>query len=304
MGGFFRKAPPFPCSEAFDLPVGLARRVGRCEWLHPTGYRWKAVHIEEPFAFPADAVVLSRAAVAHPQPGSRTLFKHRLGTGFSYTAVWEFPQFVVTKSAAEGNFTGLREATVMARLTTEGLLTITETGVEGWVKDGVFLSDDPQWDAFFPDHPLTQVRQGVEWEERGFALRTERAEYHRTVKASAAAKKELLRGLEGLVKGRNPVPHLLRAQELYPDDDQVVRMLASMAVDAGRYEEGVRMLERVALAGRGYSDWELSMGMGLLGLGRGAEAVPHLERAAQLLPDYAPVQEGLTRARATSTAGP
>ena len=69
-------------------------------------------------------------------------------------------------TAEERGITGTREAAILAKL---GL-----TGLEGWILPHPYApelqgrlpyhrGDDPQWDADFPDHPLSRVRAWVGW---------------------------------------------------------------------------------------------------------------------------------------------
>ncbi|QKG19812.1 hypothetical protein [Actinomadura verrucosospora] len=68
-------------------------------------------------------------------------------------------------SAAESGTTGVREALLMAQL---------GVGAEGWFLPHPYApevrgalpfhrGDDPAWDARFPDHPLSRVRNWVRW---------------------------------------------------------------------------------------------------------------------------------------------
>ena len=80
-------------------------------------------------------------------------------------------RYVWTVVSGERGMTGVREAVITAELLKAGTLTI-ESYRRSWAKDpydvsysGVdrsvlrFISDDEQYDARFPEHPLSKVRR-------------------------------------------------------------------------------------------------------------------------------------------------
>ena len=79
--------------------------------------------------------------------------------------------YVIKVEAAEGGFTGLREAFVSVLLSREGLLIPNDdSGVmEGWTVNVIDnsipphlqpnVSEDPKYDEQVPEHPLSRVRQ-------------------------------------------------------------------------------------------------------------------------------------------------
>src|SRR5262249_27823579 len=115
----------------------------------------------------------------------RTIYKYQeqASAAFGYAGVLIFPfngfYYVITIASVERGITGAREACVTFQLAKEGKLKIEEfeepdssgsTGrIKGWFQDpydphykGPILravSDDEKYDAVWPDHPLTKVRQ-------------------------------------------------------------------------------------------------------------------------------------------------
>lgn len=71
----------------------------------------------------------------------------------------------------ETGVTGARDATIFAWMENQGMIEVTEKGAEGWVRDpydpfytrGVpmTLAEQPQFDALFPAHPLSELRKFV-----------------------------------------------------------------------------------------------------------------------------------------------
>ncbi|ANH66571.1 hypothetical protein [Mitsuaria sp. 7] len=107
-------------------------------------------------------------------PAVRTVFKARLEPkGFAFIGSVTLPfadqSYVIKLQSLEVGTTGLREATVMAMQ--QGPVEVDEqTGrIIGWEQDpydpghqGPFMrnaADDEQYDAAFPDHPLSKVRR-------------------------------------------------------------------------------------------------------------------------------------------------
>jgi hypothetical protein len=99
------------------------------------------------------------------------IYKRTEGTGYLYSGILLIPcgadAYVVYVTSGERGTTGVREAVVTAKLLSEGKLDINEYEKE-WFHDpydpgyqGVILhsfSDADMYDADFPDHPLTKVR--------------------------------------------------------------------------------------------------------------------------------------------------
>ncbi|WP_307162304.1 hypothetical protein [Streptomyces rishiriensis] len=107
-------------------------------------------------------------------PAVRQLVKMPLGSrpGQAFLGSWTVPRAgsstVVKVQAAEGATTGMREAVIMAQVGPAGYFRphpYTE-GQAGGQPDGrgglpYHVGDDEQWDARFPDHPLTLVRAAL-----------------------------------------------------------------------------------------------------------------------------------------------
>ncbi|MFI8188916.1 hypothetical protein ACIF8T_08985 [Streptomyces sp. NPDC085946] len=97
-------------------------------------------------------------------PAVRQLIKvpRPQGQGQVFLGSWTVPKAacstVLKVQAAEGATTGVREATVMARVGPAAYFRPHPyaPGLDGGLPSHV--ADDPQWDAHFPDHPLTRVR--------------------------------------------------------------------------------------------------------------------------------------------------
>jgi hypothetical protein len=105
----------------------------------------------------------------------RMIYKTPRGSGFLFTGMLWMPVdggcIVWAVAAGESGMTGVREAIITGELLNAGKLT-PETYQQSWAQDpydplyrGVdrktlrYFSDDEQFDARFPDHPLTRVRQ-------------------------------------------------------------------------------------------------------------------------------------------------
>ncbi len=110
---------------------------------------------------PADGRTFHRVIYKYPQTPS----------GFTFSGgLCLSPHFVVNVQAAEGPVTGARETDVANRLGSDaapGFIARVVRGKRPWAADpydprraGVcFRSDDRQWDAQFPGHPLSRVRR-------------------------------------------------------------------------------------------------------------------------------------------------
>ncbi|MFD8636091.1 hypothetical protein [Streptomyces sp. NPDC059533] len=100
-------------------------------------------------------------------PAVRQLIKIRRpnGPGQIFIGSWTVPKAdrstVVKVQAAEGRMTGLREAVVADRVGPDRYFTPHPygPGVEGGLPHHV--ADHEEWDAQFPDHPLTLVRTAL-----------------------------------------------------------------------------------------------------------------------------------------------
>jgi len=104
----------------------------------------------------------------------RSLFKFpQEPTGMAYIGSLTFPfkgsSYVVKIQAVEAGMTGMRDSVVADVMLSEGMLEINEEGsYEGWFadpynpdfKEGTLMnkSETRQFDAQFPDHPLSQCR--------------------------------------------------------------------------------------------------------------------------------------------------
>jgi hypothetical protein len=103
----------------------------------------------------------------------RTLLKVRMEPrGFAFIGSLTLPfadcSYVVKAQSAERGMTGLREATVMAMQPASHAVDPETGALVGWMQDpydaahaGAFmrnLADDRQYDATFPQHPLSKVR--------------------------------------------------------------------------------------------------------------------------------------------------
>lgn len=124
-----------------------------------------------------DRVAICGTAAAH------AIFKRKDSIGFAYAAMLVVPArdgaFLIDIAANEGNFTGTREALVTAQLIKQGKFEIeyfageaadgSAGRIKNWYVDpyepsypGLVLrsvSDDEEYDAALPHHPLTSVRR-------------------------------------------------------------------------------------------------------------------------------------------------
>ncbi|MFT5683582.1 MAG: hypothetical protein ACI8RZ_004514 [Myxococcota bacterium] len=96
-------------------------------------------------------------------------------TGMTYmgsiTVPFQSCSFVVKTVCQEVGMTGMRDTIVFAKMRQEGQVTLTDAGAEGWMADpydpslttGLCrnLSEDPQHDSSFPDHPLSRARRNL-----------------------------------------------------------------------------------------------------------------------------------------------
>ncbi|KND27126.1 hypothetical protein [Streptomyces acidiscabies] len=95
-------------------------------------------------------------------PAVWQLVKMPLGSrpGQAFLASWTVPRdrcsVVVKAQAAEGPMTGMREAMILAELGPEEYFRPHPYGAQGGLP--YHAGDLEQWDARFPDHPLTRVR--------------------------------------------------------------------------------------------------------------------------------------------------
>lgn len=101
-------------------------------------------------------------------PGVRQLIKipRPNGYGLVFIGSWTVPRAgcstVVKVQAAEGPVTGAREAVVLGRLDPSQYFIPHPYGPD--IAGGLpyHVADHEQWDAQFPDHPLTRVRAALE----------------------------------------------------------------------------------------------------------------------------------------------
>ncbi|MFD5624238.1 hypothetical protein [Streptomyces yangpuensis] len=101
-------------------------------------------------------------------PAVRQLVKVRRpnGHGQVFIGSWTVPRSgcstVLKVQAGEGAMTGLREAVVLDRVGPDRYFTPHPYGPD--VTGGLphHVADGAEWDAQFPDHPLTQVRTALE----------------------------------------------------------------------------------------------------------------------------------------------
>ncbi|MFD7631468.1 hypothetical protein ACFV7Q_36590 [Streptomyces sp. NPDC059851] len=101
-------------------------------------------------------------------PAVRQLVKVPLQNrrGQAFLASWTVPRAgcstVVKVQAAEGAFTGMREAVLLAEVGPERFFTPHPYGPD--IAGGLpyHVGDLEQWDARFPDHPLTLVRAALD----------------------------------------------------------------------------------------------------------------------------------------------
>ncbi|MCX5380383.1 hypothetical protein [Streptomyces sp. NBC_00091] len=144
---FFGLAPdlPAPLSEPDRLRHGLARSVASA-----------GAGLIEAVVGEVDTVPAVRQLVKVPRPG---------GHGQVFLGSWTMPRAgcsaVVKVQAAEGSMTGIREAVILARTGPERYFAPHPygPGVEGGLP--YHVADREEWDAEFPDHPLTLVRAAL-----------------------------------------------------------------------------------------------------------------------------------------------
>ncbi|MDC8003424.1 hypothetical protein POV27_05140 [Aureisphaera galaxeae] len=104
----------------------------------------------------------------------RTIFKFpQEPFGMAYIASLTIPfescSYVVKVIAPEIGTTGMRDNVVAMQLLTEGTISLGDKGYEGWfqdpydpeIKEGILMnkSEATTYDAQFPDHPLSKVRE-------------------------------------------------------------------------------------------------------------------------------------------------
>jgi hypothetical protein len=104
--------------------------------------------------------------------------------GMTYVASVTLPfrdfRFVFKTQCAEDAPTGLRDAVILDRMIQTGKVRLGPSEMEGWMADPYDsglrpgfarnLSEDEQYDAMFPDHPLTRARRMLTLIEAGIAL--------------------------------------------------------------------------------------------------------------------------------------
>lgn len=87
-----------------------------------------------------------------------------------------------------------------------------------------------------------------------------------------------------------------------PDDSEAVFLLARVRAWQGRPEQSLPLYTDLLKREPNNADYLLGQGQALLWAGRPQAAVASLERAAQIAPDYAQVQEVMQQARASLTS--
>lgn len=103
----------------------------------------------------------------------KTIFKiPQNPTGITYLASLTIPfkscSYVVKIQAAEVGTTGMRDTVVADQLLKEGKISFDEDGFKGWFLDPydpsfeegtrMNISEEVEYDAMFPEHPLSQAR--------------------------------------------------------------------------------------------------------------------------------------------------
>ena len=95
------------------------------------------------------------------------------GVQYCLTLHAEYPECAVLIQGFfdEAGTTGMRDAMVYAMLSNEGKVKATENGIEGWNEDPcdpeykkgncMNCSERMEYDALFPDHPLSEARRFV-----------------------------------------------------------------------------------------------------------------------------------------------
>jgi len=105
----------------------------------------------------------------------KAIFKIKQPAGMAYVASVTIPfrdfSFVVKLQAIETGVTGIRDAVLAEKLLQRNEISIGEHGFLNWFSDpydktitgGVLMnqSEQQQYDAEFPSHPLTIVREGI-----------------------------------------------------------------------------------------------------------------------------------------------
>ncbi|WP_374777940.1 hypothetical protein OG756_39145 [Streptomyces sp. NBC_01310] len=144
---FFDLVPdlPAPLDQPDRLRHGLARSVARA-----------GAGLIEAVLGEVDSVPAVRQLVKVRRPD---------GHGQVFLGSWTVPKAgcsaVVKVQAGEGPMTGLREAVVLDRVGPERYFTPHPYGAD--VAGGLphHVADGEEWDAQFPEHPLTQVRTAL-----------------------------------------------------------------------------------------------------------------------------------------------
>jgi hypothetical protein len=145
---FFPLVPdlPAPLDAPGPLRVGLAHGVAGAGGA-----------LIEALDGAVDGVPAVRQLIKVPRPN---------GHGQVFLGSWTVPRAacstVLKVQAAEGATTGIREATVMARVGPSDYFRPHPYAPE--VTGGLpyHVADDASWDAHFPDHPLTLVRAALD----------------------------------------------------------------------------------------------------------------------------------------------
>lgn len=89
-----------------------------------------------------------------------------------------------------------------------------------------------------------------------------------------------------------------------PGDPRLVELLGAVRVAEGRTNEAVELFTLASALVPNHPSAHFNAGFALLRAGRAVEAVPHLERAAEISPDSAEVLHALGRALVVREAGP
>ncbi len=111
-------------------------------------------------------------------PAVRTLFKFpQKPKGMSYLGAFTLPfakySFVLKIQAAEMGLTGKREAMIMPKMLSKGMIQMEDDSIVGWTADPydhsiqsgnlMNLAEAAGYDAQFPDHPLSKARNWMSY---------------------------------------------------------------------------------------------------------------------------------------------
>ncbi len=115
----------------------------------------------------------------------KTIFKiQQEPSGMTYLASITIPydncSYVIKLQAPELGTTGIRDSAIADKLLKEGLISIGDSGYEGWFEDpynkdfkvGLLMnrSENVKYDLVFPDHPLSQTRLLLNQIENGISF--------------------------------------------------------------------------------------------------------------------------------------